>query len=331
MLYIIQIFLFSLFQISESNESCLITRYNFYSNFGQVFYDSSGKNLNATNGKVSNPDANDTYPTDRGAYFNLSSIINADTKVLYEFSFFMWVKLLGGPGTIYSRVSNQKSLNFEYNHTAFEINVRVSSFVILKRGISLFISKWIFLGVNLKPNELFLCINHEDCDKKSPISYSETVSSISKFGSYSLQPSFVGFLFKFELYECLLDLANFNGGYSTQCLIASTCTNCDVSYQKKISDDEIQTLCLPESNAYEQDSLGNNCDPNTYGCYKNISFDCKCKHKSCTFQNSGAICTCGVGRIGTYQDCSCSSDQTFNGTLCVSSISNCLDIFLRNL
>ena len=101
-----------------------ITSYNFYSNFGKVFYDLSGNNFNAENCLPAGGNAGCTYPTDRGAYFDQNSVIITQTKTLTEISFYMWIKLLNGQGIIYARKLNSPSLVYSYStNNSFVINV----------------------------------------------------------------------------------------------------------------------------------------------------------------------------------------------------------------
>ena len=74
-------FVLILAHASSLEDDALYGEYQFYKNFGPVFYDYSGRNYHAINGEFIGDESYATIPTDRGAYFTGSSYIQLHNTV----------------------------------------------------------------------------------------------------------------------------------------------------------------------------------------------------------------------------------------------------------
>jgi hypothetical protein len=93
------LFLTILIVLASGNS--IMMEYRFANNFGQVFYDYSGNGYHAVNGESSLDTINDTFPTDRGAYFGYlvqnqiklppNNLVSSYYSINQSFSASLWV------------------------------------------------------------------------------------------------------------------------------------------------------------------------------------------------------------------------------------------------
>ena len=90
-------------------DNALYGEYHFYKNFGIVFYDYSGREYHAINGESIDDSTAATFPTDRGAYFSGSNVIQLHNSLWpgphfgNSWRFTVWLCRLNGDGLISRR------------------------------------------------------------------------------------------------------------------------------------------------------------------------------------------------------------------------------------
>ncbi|OMJ81599.1 hypothetical protein SteCoe_17909 [Stentor coeruleus] len=288
-----------------------ILEYKFGTNFGQIFYDYSGKDMHAINGDYLNPDDYDTKPTDRGAFFSPDSenlitlppndIAPTNFILPSSFSIVFWI-LVGDSHdhSIFNRIMLDNTSYINIKRQALEkkiwINLQYNN---ISRDSSYSNSnafpsgRWQLFIFTMNIREANAYINHSLKLKFTiDIDYSEkNLNFKNSLGSKNLNTtSMEGYIWYFAIFDNIETSINFYGeNYKPNNCNSEICpSQCDPDF---IQDTEL--LCNLTNFDFNKYGSTQPCSENCkYGCTTSLCLDCTCNSQSCFIRDSEIICLC---------------------------------------
>ena len=296
-------------------------------NFGQIFYDYSGNSQTAVNGDSSSTTNDDTFPTDRGAYFFGTSgvitmppndLITAPIYLPSAFTVLMWVYTTNYEGYLYCSVHDNDS-NFVCINVSSSNNLEVLLTISGEQSIitgslsdfsNFYSGIWNLVCLTYTTNTAYLFLNGVELSSAAiPVpGYVESLTYLKTLGYSGI--SFQGFLW----YFVILDTATEQGFSYMSSSSSSAClsTTCTPPCSPSILDPYQGTGCISTVLSPSKNSNGVSCPDSSTGCTGNTALLCSCSTGSCTMQVTALSCACDVGQYAA-------------GMLCIACSSLCLE------
>ena len=324
--------------------SSKLVEYKFGYNFGQIFYDYSGKGNHGQNGDSPSSTTSDTKPTDRGALFSdgksdyimlpPNSEVTSGLAIGSAFSITMWCLNFDTRNYIYTYRGSDIyyiSLERQSNGNKHRVHVKTINFNSGNRNGPLLIEKskinidiWNLLSIVTLGSTLNFYVNGVfGIGLSLSTDYSET-GTYQHFIGYT-SDSLVGFVWNYIIFDEVIDSSAYVGSSYTpgNCLVA-TCSACDNSVIVEGS-----SYCISENLQDNRNGQNDACSScNGYGCSESACLDCSaCPSDSCVVSGSQAICICFNG-TGINTGCICPTfyfynTATFTCQICKDDCATC--------
>ena len=310
--------------------SSKLVEYKFGYNFGQIFFDYSGKGNHGQNGISPSSTTADTKPTDRGAFFSDStsdyimlppnSVVTSGLALGSTFSITMWCLNFDTRNYIYTYRGSDIyfiSLGRQSNGNKHRAHVKTINYNSGMRNGPLFIVKskinidiWNLLSFVTVGTSMNFYVN-------GVLGISLTLlTDYSEVGTYQhyigyLSDQLAGFVWNYVVFDEVIDSNVYVGpSYTPGNCLVSTCTTCDNSVLVDGS-----SYCISENlqdNRNGKNIVCSSC--NGYGCSDLACLDCSaCLSKSCVVSDSQAVCICFNG-TGISTGCTCPTFYYYNLT-----------------